>query len=107
MNIQGTLYKDVCASRWLKKISFAVLDQGLISGTNFTLGILLARWLSPSEYGIYALCFSAYLLISAIQQAIVLEPMSVLGPTQYQERYRAYVGTLVVMQPVLGILFAL
>jgi hypothetical protein len=33
------------------KGGLAVLDQGLISGSNFLVGILLARWLAPAEYG--------------------------------------------------------
>ena len=39
---------------WLKKGSLAVLDQGLFSGANFVVNILLARWLTPEEYGAFA-----------------------------------------------------
>ena len=41
--------------RWMTKGGLAILDNGLISGSNFLLGILLARWLAPEEYGAYAL----------------------------------------------------
>ena len=34
-------------SRWARKGSLAVLDQGLFSGANFLVNILLARWLEP------------------------------------------------------------
>ena len=33
--------------RWITKGGLAILDQGLISGSNFLIGILLARWLMP------------------------------------------------------------
>jgi hypothetical protein len=39
---------------WFKKGSLAVLDQGLFSGANFIVNILLARWLAPEEYGAFA-----------------------------------------------------
>ena len=59
---------------WLKKGSLAVADQALISGSNFLIGILLARWLPPEQYGAYALAFSAFLLVSLSYQSLLLEP---------------------------------
>ena len=44
----------------LPKADFAVLDQALISGSNFIMGILLARWMVPDEYGAYSLAFSVF-----------------------------------------------
>jgi O-antigen/teichoic acid export membrane protein/thymidylate kinase len=80
---------------WLKKGLLAVLDQGLISGSNFLLAILLARWLSPEQYGAYALSFAIFVLFSFIQQGLFLEPMSVFGPSIYRNSQREYLGTLV------------
>jgi len=80
---------------WLKKAFLAVLDQGLISGSNFLLAILLARWLSPEQYGAYALSFAIFVLFSFIQQGLFLEPMSVFGPSIYRNSQREYLGTLV------------
>src|SRR5580692_6677487 len=39
---------------WIAKGGLAIADYGLISGSNFLLGVLLARWLSPEHYGAYA-----------------------------------------------------
>ena len=50
------------AIAWAGRLSLAVVDQGLISGSNFALGIVLARWMAPAEYGAYALAFSIFLL---------------------------------------------
>jgi O-antigen/teichoic acid export membrane protein len=88
---------------WGPRIALAVLDQGLISGTNFALSILLARWVTPEQYGAYALCFSAYLLLSSAHQAVLLEPMSVLGPVEYVNNRRKYIGVLLYMQLAWGI----
>ena len=80
---------------WVGKGSLAVLDQGLISGSNFLIGILLARWLAPDAYGAYALAFSIFLFLSGFHTALLLEPMSVFGPTSYKHQLPAYLGKLV------------
>jgi O-antigen/teichoic acid export membrane protein len=100
--------KDVVAprssgwSRWLAKGVFAVLDQGLISGSNFLLGILLARWLGADQYGAYALAFAMFILVSLVYQSLVLEPMTVFGPSVYHGESRKYLGILVRLQTALG-----
>jgi O-antigen/teichoic acid export membrane protein len=79
---------------WLDKVILAVLDQGLISGSNFVIGILLARWLAPEEYGAYALAFSTFLLISQCYMSLLLEPMAVFGGSTYRSRMNGYLGSL-------------
>ena len=92
---------------WVGKGSLAVLDQGLISGSNFLIGILLARWLAPGAYGAYALAFSIFLFLSGFHSSLFLEPMSVFGPGQYKDRLPAYVGKLLRLQLALTIGLAL
>ena len=79
---------------WCAKAFFAIVDQGLISGSNFILGILLARWLGPEQYGAYALAFAIFVLLSLVYQSLLLEPMSVFGPSEYRNRLPGYAGTL-------------
>lgn len=87
---------------WLQKGFLAVLDQGLISGSNFILSILLARWLRPEQYGAYALSFAIFVLCSFLQQGLFLEPMSVFGPSVYRGTQRQYIGTLVWLQSAIA-----
>ena len=47
---------------WLSKGSWAVLDQALYALSQFLVNLLLARWLTPAEYGVYALLYSVLLL---------------------------------------------
>jgi O-antigen/teichoic acid export membrane protein len=75
-----------------------VVDQGLISGSNFVLSIVLARCLHPVHYGAYALAFSMLSLLSMMDQAVVLEPMSVFGGSKYRSGLRRYVGHLLRLQ---------
>src|SRR5258708_31580767 len=65
--------------RWMKKGGLAILDNGLISGSNFLLGILLAPWLSPDRTSAYALAFSIFILVGFLYQALLLEPLSVFS----------------------------
>ena len=87
---------------WLRKVSFSVLDQGLISGSNFLIGVLLARWLEPEQFGAYALAFSSFLLISVVYQALVLEPQSVFATSTYRHEPRQYMGSLLRLHGVLA-----
>jgi glycosyltransferase involved in cell wall biosynthesis/O-antigen/teichoic acid export membrane protein len=79
---------------WVGKGALALIDQGLLSGSNFLIGILLARWLSPDNYGAYALGFSIFLFLSGFHNAFFLEPMSVLGPESYSRCLPSYVKKL-------------
>jgi O-antigen/teichoic acid export membrane protein len=86
---------------WFRKSSLSVMDQGLVSGSNFVLNVLLARWMRPEQYGAYALGFSIFLLMTAMYQSLVLEPMSVLGPILYGDRPKRYLGALLRGQSLL------
>jgi O-antigen/teichoic acid export membrane protein len=90
----STLFRSD-ARLWVSKGFFAIVDQGFISGSNFAMGILLARWLGAAQYGAYALAFAIFVLLSLVYQSLLLEPMSVFGPSLYRDRLRAYTGTLV------------
>jgi O-antigen/teichoic acid export membrane protein len=79
---------------WVGKGSFALLDQGLFAGGNFIGNILLARWLTPDEYGAFAVAFSVFLLLGVFHTAILTEPMLVFGPGRYRERFPEYLGIL-------------
>ena len=79
---------------WVGKGSFALLDQGLFAGANFIVNILLARWLTPGEYGAFAVAFSVFLLLGVFHTAIFTEPMMVFGPGKYREGLPEYFGIL-------------
>ncbi len=89
--------------KWASRALFAVVDQSLISGSHFVLGIQLARYLRPAGYGAYALAFSMFSLLSMLHQAIVLEPLSVFGGSKYRGSLQRYLGELLGLQAVSGI----
>jgi len=81
------------AVRWGTKGGLAILEYGLIAGSNFVLGFLLARWMTAEQYGAYGLGFSIFLLLSFLYQALLLEPMSVYGGSNFRENLRGYMRT--------------
>jgi len=93
----GSNGKLKLAMRWGTKGSLAILEYGLIAGSNFVLGFLLARWMTPEQYGAYGLGFSIFLLLSFLYQALLLEPMSVYGGSNFRENLRGYMKTSVKM----------
>jgi O-antigen/teichoic acid export membrane protein len=85
------------AFTWIRKGSLALTDQAMISGSNFAISILLARWFVAEQYGAYALAFAIFILVSQLHQALLLEPMSVYGSSAYRGKLRHYLGTLLWM----------
>jgi len=60
--------------------SLTYVDQAVVSGSNFLVGILLARTLGMDAYGIFVLGWMVVLFASSLQQAIVLNPLYTLLP---------------------------
>ena len=83
------------AGPMIRKGFLALLSQVLISGMNFVLSLLLARWLEASQYGAYTLAFSIFLVVSSFHNSLLLEPMGVLGPASHGKSLSSYVGKLV------------
>src|SRR5580698_9365038 len=82
---------------WAMKGGLAILDQGVFTGSNFVISILLARWLSPEQYGSYAVVFAIFLFILTVHQALMLEPMSVFGGSVYRNCLRGYLKALLMV----------
>ncbi len=63
-------------------------DQGLVSGINFLVGILLARWIGLENYGFYALIWMVVLFVSSVHQSAFISSLFALlpkkeNPTQF------------------------
>jgi O-antigen/teichoic acid export membrane protein len=75
---------------WGLKSVLSLIDQALTSGAGFAVNILLARWLSPSLYGAFAVAFAASLFVAGFHNVLVLEPLSVFGPARHASNLLAY-----------------
>jgi O-antigen/teichoic acid export membrane protein len=72
----------------------AILGQGTFAGSHFLMNVLLARWLSPEEYGAFALAYSGFLLFLMLYGACVYEPLIVFGSGRHAGRFQEYFGLL-------------
>lgn len=69
-----------------------LLDQIMVSGSNFLIGILLTRWLGLEEYGVFALAWLGLQLASGLQLNFVLKPMMSLAPKMEAAARRQYLA---------------
>jgi len=61
----------------LSRISWSLVDQGVVSGGTFLLNVLLARGLPAAEYGVFALLFGGMLTLQLVNTTLVVHPLSV------------------------------
>lgn len=95
MNFRKGNFSKSQIFHWSKKGSIAILDQVLFNGVHFLINILLARWLIPTKYGVFAIAFSIFLISAALHSALLVEPMLVFGAGKYQNRFKKYLGILI------------
>jgi O-antigen/teichoic acid export membrane protein len=81
-------------SGWFGKGAWAIADRALFSVSNFVINIVLARWLSPHDYGAFTLAYAIFLLLGAGHSALLSDPMLVFGAGTYRGRFSAYLDVL-------------
>ncbi len=75
-----------------------LLDQAIVSGGNFLIGIILTRVLGLQSYGEYSLLWLLVLFASSIQHAGILTPMYTFAPQLEKEKQRTYLHNLLALQ---------
>ncbi|MCK4692644.1 MAG: oligosaccharide flippase family protein [Anaerolineales bacterium] len=81
----------------------SAVDQGLISITNFLASVFLARLVSPQQFGVYAVGFLLLHLVRAIQEGLVVQPMSSIGAVMDQPTFRRYASNVAMIQLALAV----
>ncbi len=82
---------------------FAAIDQGVISLANFLAAILISRYVSPTELGIYVIGFLAIFLIRAVQNGIIVQPLNTFGAVKSDQDFKSYFSAMVIHQVILSI----
>lgn len=82
----------------LLKLALAVSDQLLFSGSNFVVSVLLGRWMAYESYGAFTYAYSLLLLLSTFHNALLLEPFTVLGSSQYRFTLQTYTRRMARLQ---------
>lgn len=86
---------------------WSIADQGLFAVSNFVLNLILARWLSASDYGAFSLAFTLFLLLGTVHTALVVEPLLVFGTGRYNASVGAYLRSVLNLHWVLAALLSL
>ncbi|MDO9498617.1 hypothetical protein [Falsiroseomonas sp.] len=82
----------------LSRISWSLVDQGVVSGGTFLLNVLLARGLPAGEYGVFALLFGGMLTLQLLNTTLVVHPLSVrLVTAAPEDRPRLLTASLVLI----------
>jgi O-antigen/teichoic acid export membrane protein len=93
---------------WGVRSALSVFDQGLTASVGFGVNVLLARWMPADVYGAFAVAFAGFLFISGFYNAILLEPLTVMGPSRHAQRLPAYFREQIAIHTLLvGVLAAL
>src|ERR1700724_1312026 len=75
---------------WGIRSALSVFDQGLTAAVGFAVNIALARWLSADAYGAFAVAFATFLFVSGFHNVLLLEPLTVMGPSRHAARLPGY-----------------
>jgi len=78
----------------LRGVFASVADQAVFSGINFALNVFLARWLTSEGYGSFSVAWSVCLILVAVHNALIIEPMMVVGPSEFATRLGSYLKRL-------------
>lgn len=93
--------------KWGGRAGFSILDQSLVSGVNFALQIVLARTLDLDEYGAFSVAFSIFLFLAGFHNALILEPMSVLGVSRERSEVWNYLVSVLGIHLVLTVILSI
>jgi O-antigen/teichoic acid export membrane protein len=56
---------------------FALADQAVVSGASFAMTVLIGRWTSPTELGLYAIGISALVMWVNVQESFISRPYTI------------------------------
>lgn len=77
------------------RFSWTLVDQAMVSGSNFAYGLVLARHLGLDGFGRFSLAWMAVIFASTILDALVILPMLSIGPKQSMDEQASYYGAVI------------
>lgn len=85
-------------------LNWALLDQAMVSGINFLVGILLVRYLGIEEYGQYVLAYMIVQFFMSVQNSLIIAPLFSIAPKLEKPELPTYYSATFVMQVALAII---
>lgn len=80
----------------LHQSAVSLIDQGVVSATNFMTGLIIARACSKEEFGIYILGFTIILFVMDLQASLISTPFMIFSPRLKGGALALYSGSTLV-----------
>src|SRR6185369_17376806 len=90
--------RELAGSSLLKKSGLSVVDQAVVSGTNFATSVLLGRFAVQEELGVYYLALSVIYFARGIQEQLVSAPYMIYCSRKRGRELEEYAGSSLVHQ---------
>ncbi len=87
-------------AREYRDVNWSLMDQALVSGSNFITGVLIARALGLEGFGIFALIWLIAVFIQNIQHAIINTPLLTYGAQANARDRPTVLGAVITRQLV-------
>jgi O-antigen/teichoic acid export membrane protein len=81
-------------SRIVRLFSAAVVDQILLSGINFLMGLILVRYTTDNDYALFVILQATFVLVTTVHSSAVAGPMAMLAPREAPEPKRRMIGSI-------------
>lgn len=94
-------------NRTARHAYLSLFDQGVISLSNFLAAVFLARQVSATEFGIYAVGFGLLRFVRAVQEGVLVQPLNTFGAGMKPEAFQRYLTSTLLSQSVLAALTSL
>ena len=93
-------------SHSLRRAGWGIADQAFSSGTNFALGVLIARTVDLASFGAFSLAFAAYTLLLSVMRGYPMDPLAIRYAAAAAPAFRraasAATGTVIFVGVVAG-----
>lgn len=80
----------------------AIADQAMVAAFGLIPSLLVARWSSQTDFGLFATSYSVYLFALVIHTALITEPMMVFGAGRFRDGFAAYLRRLLAFNLILS-----
>jgi O-antigen/teichoic acid export membrane protein len=98
------LYRTLRRQPIKNALLLSLLNQVISSGSNFAVGVYLARTLPLHDYGIYGICYGICMLYVGVGNAIILTQMLVTMAEVDAPQQTAYASQMLQSVLILGVL---
>jgi O-antigen/teichoic acid export membrane protein len=85
----------------------ALVDQAIFNGGNFLRGVILARMVSQSEFGLFTLGWTVIVILASVHTTLVATPYTVYSPRLKGAELARFTGSALVLPILLVVPLAL